>query len=91
MFLLKHPCGYYVNEVVLGSNTILAELDNSKLSIITYNVLSYLVTHDPRFSENAFKTFNNLVSRSVLISGAGEKERNRFFRSLKDKVRQLKS
>jgi hypothetical protein len=87
----KAPLRLYVNEVVLGSNTILAELDNSKLSIITYNVLSYLLTRDPRFNENAFKAFNNLVSRSVLISGTGEKERNRFFRTLKDKVRQLKS
>lgn len=87
----KAPLRLYVNEVVLGSNTILAELDNSKLSIITYNVLNYLLTRDPRFNENAFRSFNNLVSRSVLISATGEKERNRFFRSLKDKVRQLNS
>jgi hypothetical protein len=86
----KAPLRFYVNEVVLGSNTILAELDNSRLSIITYSVLSYLMTRDPRFNENAFKSFNNLVSRSVLISSTGEKERNRFFRSLKEKVRQIK-
>jgi hypothetical protein len=86
----KAPLRLYVNEVVLGSNTILAELDNAKLSIITYSVLSYLLTGDPRFNENAFKSFNNLVSRSVLISGTGEKERNKFFRSLKEKVRHLK-
>lgn len=85
----KASLRFYVNEVVLGSNTILAELDNTKLSIITYSVLSYLLTRDPRFNENAFKSFNNLVSRSVLISSTGEKERNKFFRSLKDKVRQL--
>jgi hypothetical protein len=86
----KAPLRFYVNEVVLGSNTILVELDDSKLSIITYSVLSYLLTRDPRFNDNAFKSFKNLVSRSVLISSTGEKERNRFFRSLKDKVRQLK-
>lgn len=86
----KAPLKFYVNEVVLGSNTILVQLDSTKLSIITYSVLNYLLTADPRFNENAFKSFNNLVSRSVLISSTGEKERNKFFRSLKEKVRQLK-
>jgi hypothetical protein len=85
------PLRLYVNEVVLGSNTILAELDNTRLSIITYSVLSYLLTRDPRFNENAFKSFNNLISRSVLISSTGEKERNKFFRSLRDKVKSLKT
>lgn len=86
----RAPLKFYVNEVVLGSNTILVQLDETKLSIITYSVLSYLLTTDPRFNGNAFKSFNNLVSRSVLISSTGEKERNKFFRALKDKVRQLK-
>lgn len=86
----KASLEFYVNEVVLGSNTILADLDGSHLSIITYSVLSYLLTRDPRFNQNAFRSFNNLVSRSVLISSTGEKERNRFFRSLKEKVRQVK-
>ena len=75
----KAPLRFYVNEVVLGSNSILVQLNQTKLSIITYSVLSYLLTTDPRFSENAFKSFNNLVSRSVLISSTGERERNRFF------------
>ena len=86
----KAPLRLYVNEVVLGSNTILAELDDTRLSIITYSVLSYLLTRDPRFNENAFKSFNNLVSRSVLISSTGERERNKFFRTLKEKVRSLR-
>ena len=86
----KAPLKFYVNEVVLGSNTILVELDGNRVSIITYSVLSYLLTRDPRFSENAFKSFDNLVSRSVLISSVGEKERNKFFRSLKEKVQALK-
>lgn len=86
----KASLHFYINEVVLGSNTILAELDGTRLSIITYSVLSYLMTRDPRFNDNAFKSFNNLVSRSILVSGTGEKERNKFFRSLKEKVQQLK-
>ena len=81
---------FYVNEVVLGNNTILLELDNNQLSFITYNVLSYLITRDHRFTNKAFASFNTLLSRSTLISGTGEKERNRFFNAMRDKVNDLK-
>jgi hypothetical protein len=81
---------FYVNEVVLGSNTILVELDNSKMSFIPYNVFSYLLTSDHRFNESVFNGFHTLRSRSTLISGTGEKERNRFFTFLQDKVNMLR-
>jgi hypothetical protein len=81
---------FYVNEVVLGSNTILVELDGVRHSIVTYNVLSYLESKDVRFNEKSFSTFNTILSRSNLISGTGERERNKFFRSLKERVQNLK-
>jgi hypothetical protein len=86
----RSPLQFYVNEVVIGSNTILAEVDETKIAFIPYNVFSYMITRDVRFNESAFHAFKNLVSRSTLISGTGEKERNKFFRLLKEKVRDLK-
>lgn len=86
----KAPLQFYVNEVILGNNTILVELDGVRHSFITYNVLSYLITKDVRLNEKSFTTFNNILSRAHLISETGEKERNKFFRSLKDKVQGLK-
>jgi hypothetical protein len=79
-----------VNEVVLGSNTILIESDNIKEAWVTYNVLSYMATSDPRFSKKAFASFDNLLSRSTLISATGEKERKKFFYRVKEKLNQLK-
>ena len=81
---------FYVNEVVLGSNTILLELNSNRLAFITYNVLSYLIAKDPRFTNKVFENFNTLLSRSTLISATGEKERNIFFNSMRDKVNSLK-
>jgi len=81
---------FYVNEVVLGNNTILVELNNVRHSFITYNVLSYLISKDVRFNEKSFTNFNTILSRSVLISGTGEKERNKFFQSLKERVQSLR-
>jgi hypothetical protein len=86
----RAPLQLYINEVVIGSNTILAEGDKTKIAFIPYNVFSYMVTKDVSFTESNFHAFRNLVSRSTLISGTGEKERNKFFRLLKEKVRDLK-
>lgn len=87
----RAPCQFYVNELILGNNDILLELDGQKVAIITYNVLNYLITRDERFTEKAFKNFNVLLSRATLISGTGEKERNRFFNGLRERVKALKS
>lgn len=85
----KAPVQLYVNEIVIGSNTILVELDNTKLSIIPYNVFSYILTKDARFNESMFNGFNTLKNRSTLISVTGEKERNRFFTFQLEKVKSL--
>ncbi|MEO6583428.1 MAG: hypothetical protein ABIO05_03840, partial [Ferruginibacter sp.] len=86
----KAPLQLYVNEVVLGSNTVFAELDNARTSIITYNVLNYMMTGHQRFCDKGFSSFDNLVSRSSLISATGEKDRNRFFYQLKERIRVLR-
>lgn len=86
----RAPLQLFINEVVIGSNTILAEGDAVKMAFIPYNVFSYMVTKDVGFAESNFLLFRNLVSRSTLISGTGEKERNKFFRLLKEKIRDLK-
>ena len=82
---------FYVNELILGNNTFLLELDGKRASMITYSVLKYLVTRDARFTDKAFENFNVLLSRSTLISGTGEKERNKFFNQLRTKVKELRS
>jgi hypothetical protein len=87
----KAPIKFYVNEVVLGNNTILLELNSNRLAFITYNVLSYLIAKDPRFTSKAFESFDSLLSRSQLISVTGEKDRNRFFNSMRDKVHALRN
>jgi hypothetical protein len=86
----RSPVQLYVNEVVIGSNTILVQLNERKLSFIPYNIFSYMLTRDVRFNESSFNVFNTLVSRSTLISGTGEKERNKFFRILRDRVKELR-
>ena len=87
----KAPQQFYINEVILGNNTMMIESDEIKETWATYNVMNYMITKDPRYSKRAFASFDNLVSRSTLISNASEKERNRYFNLVKDKINLLKA
>ncbi len=86
----RAPLQFYINELILGNNTMVIKLDHKELSMVTYSVFHYLFTDDTRFSAKAMSSFNNLLSRSALISKTGEKERNRFFNTLRNKVDSLK-
>lgn len=83
------PFRFYVNQVILGNNSVVLEMDEQRMSLITYNVLYYLLTKDTRFSEKLYNGFNTLLKSSTLISGTGEKERNRFFKIQREKIIQL--
>ena len=80
----------YINEIILGNNSIMVELDGQRISFINYIVLKYISTTDKLFTGKTFDNFNNLVSRSVMISGTGEKERVKFFKTLRERVQACK-
>ena len=80
----------FINEVIIGNNTIMLELDSTPHCFINYNVLSYLFTKDARFTAQASMSFKNLLSRSSNISGTGEKFRNKYFEYQYEKLESLK-
>lgn len=86
----KQPFRFYINELILGNNTILVDIEVKKIAIITYSIFNPLITTDSRFTEKSFNNFHTLLSRSTLVSGTGEKDRNRFFNTLRNKVYALR-
>lgn len=88
--LYKAGVQLYVNEIVIGSNTILVEMDEAKTCFIPYNVFSFMYSKDQAFNDSMFNGFQTLKSRSSLISDTGEKERNRFFGLLLDRINNLR-
>ena len=86
----KAPIQFYINELILGNNTMLINLDSKSLSMVTYSVFYYLFTKDPRFSAKIMASFDTLLTRSTLVSKTGEKDRNRFFNTLREKVEGLR-
>jgi hypothetical protein len=80
----------YINEIILGNNSIMVELDGQRTCFINYIVLKYISSADKNFTDKTFNNFHNLVSRSVMISGTGEKERSKFFKTLRERLQACK-
>lgn len=80
------PYRLFVNEFVTLDNTLMAEVNNLKLTFINHSVLYFVSTRDEEFNKAMFTTLDNLMKKSTLISGVGEKERVRFFKMLRDKI-----
>ncbi len=80
------PLKFYINEIILGNNSIMVETDEVKIAIINHIVLKYISTTDKKFTEKTFANFQNLVSRSILISETGERDRSKFFKALRERV-----
>jgi hypothetical protein len=72
----------YLNEVLLGDNTILVTTDGKKSVYLTYNVINLLKTFDDDLCKQIEDSLRNLMQQSTLISSTAAKERNRFFNHL---------
>lgn len=76
----------YLNEMVIGDNSILVQLDNSKLAFIIHSVINIMITRDVRFCDNMHECMQNLMKKSTLISSVSERERSRFFKNLRNRI-----
>ncbi len=76
----------YLNELFIGDNTILAEVNNMRMSFLNHSVLHIVGTRDERFSNYVYDNVMNMISKSSLISKVGEKSRYRFFNSLRENI-----
>ena len=78
----------YNNELILGDNTVLAELDEMKITFLNHSVINYVVTKDVPFNMHMYDAIQNLIRKSTHLSEVGEKERTRFFNRIRDKIKQ---
>lgn len=77
----------FVNELILGDNTFLAQLDSQRITFLNHSVLYFLGTRDEGFNDAMFSNLENLMKKSTLISSVGEKERNQFFSNLRQNIK----
>jgi len=77
---------FYVNEFIFGDNCNMAILNNSKVVYLNHSVINIIATKDPVFTEYTYQHFQNIMRKSTLMSFVGEKERRRFFNSMREKI-----
>ncbi len=77
---------FYVNEFILGDNCNLAVLNDTKIVYINHTTLNIIMSKDPVFTEYTYQHCQNIMRKSTLMSFVGEKERRKFFNSMRENV-----
>ena len=76
----------YKNEILVAENTILFKMGERRVVFLTHNISDILTTSDEHFCKQTEGFINNLLNKAVLISGTSEKERNKFFNQMEEKI-----
>ncbi len=80
----------YLSETMTGDNMIHATGGGRCMVFINHSAINYISTSDPVFCEQTHQSIRNVMEKSVLISGTGEKVRNKYFRDLRAAVAQAR-
>ena len=80
----------YVNDFLIGDNSILVTTDGNKISFIVHGHVNYIMITNPVFTSYHFNFVQNILKRSILISNVGEKYRSRFFHIIRHRIEQCR-
>ena len=81
----------FVNELILGDNTYMAELNGTKMVFLNHSVLYFVATANDDFTKAIADNLQNLEKKSTMVSTIGEKERVVFFNMIRKKIQHRKS
>ena len=84
------PYYLYFNEILILEEIISLTADDFNFSLITYHAMDYLYTYQKKFSDQVAAGLKIQMKKSIPISGTGEKERNRFFNKIFEKIEKAK-
>ncbi len=80
---------FYQCDLMIGNNTVLASSENFKTTFIGYNSFNFMNTQNSFFNQQNQTWLDNLISKSILMSGVAEKLRNQFFKAQIKKIEML--
>ncbi|NJO69622.1 MAG: hypothetical protein HC830_10355, partial [Bacteroidetes bacterium] len=80
---------FYISETDLENSFGLFKRDNSTTCVIKLFTINSLSTNHEPFCQEARSWMESTISRAVLLTGASERERFKFFNSLQQKVNGL--
>ncbi len=76
----------YANDFVFGDNTVVAEIDDTRVVFLNHSVINYITTTNKKFVDYVLETFRLIQKKSTLISNVGERERQLFFEGIRQKI-----
>lgn len=82
------PSNYnlFFNQVVMGDNTILVEMDGMRTVYINYDVLNYIATTNEAFCNDTYDKMQNMMRRATILSNVSEKQRRQFFNNMLNRI-----
>ena len=78
------------NEILIADNTVFTRIGSRRGVYVNQNSLNLLLTFQEPFCEQTEQYIKNLIKKSTLISTTGERERNKFFNNMKQRVERFK-
>jgi len=87
----EHSFTLYENDLLLPEATILFKMGGKQLTILPCHTMNLLTTSDDMFCRKTEKFLSNVMAKSNLISTSGEKDRNKFFNLMEDKILQVRN
>lgn len=79
----------YHSDVLIGNNHILVKAGKLRSVYLTLHSFNSMLTLDNHFCEETDSWLKNMIRKSSLISGVGEKQRHTFFNKAQQKVKDL--
>lgn len=79
-----------MNELVASSNVIYVTADNFNYVFTNFDTPNFIRSSDDRFCQYTENWINTIKKHSLLISGEGERERERTFRLITKKISRAK-
>ena len=81
----------YHNDVIHSDNVVSAKMGDNYYCYLVINTINFMLTGNQNFSKHTYDYLINLRNKSTLISVTAERERNKFFNGLIEKIDRLKS
>lgn len=80
----------YFNETFISDNTYLIKWKEGKAIYFSHNIINYLLTTDPFYTNEAEFMLENLFANSSPISVVNAKDRSRFFSSIDKSIQSFR-
>jgi len=87
---ISSPFKMYQSDMFMSNNCIQAFLGDKIFTYVSFNSFNSLMSFSPNFSEECSLWVEQIRLKSVLLSEVSEKLRYQFFKSLRNKLDELR-